>query len=170
MYVQMGTMNFSNSNEVIRQLEGGEKKILDFPNECNYTVTTDGRIWLTVGGEFSVDPSNIPSSLKGSYSYHNHPASVTHYSFSADDVAFFIETGSAYSKASDYQFKYTMRRTPNTIEMPSDELRSRFKEIKNTYVLELKWDEKIDPDLDSYHEVMKILSEELNFEYARESR
>ena len=37
--------------------------------------------------------------VKGSYSYHNHPAAETWYSFSAADAAFFIESGEAYSKA-----------------------------------------------------------------------
>ena len=40
-------------------------------------------------------------------------------------------------------------------------------EIEKTSVFAMKWDGLIDPDLDGYHEVMKILSRELKFEYER---
>ena len=52
----------------------------------------------------AVDPSAITSSLKGSYSYHNHPMAHTNYSFSAEDVAFFINSEEAVSMASDELF------------------------------------------------------------------
>lgn len=43
----------------------------------------------------------------------------------------------------------------------------RFEKIRKTDVFELIWEQKINPDLDEYHETMKILSEELNFDYER---
>jgi len=167
---QIGAIDVSDEHKIMRQLAVGEQKRIDLPFECNYTITREGKIWLTSRGTATVDPSAIPGGLKGSYSYHNHPHSSTNFSFSADDAAFFIESGQAYSCASDHQFSYFMKRTPNTIKLPQDEVYHRFKEIANEEVREMQWYGKIDPDLDTYHEVMKILSEEMNFYYERKNR
>lgn len=147
-------------NEAERELRG-----LDY--EVNYSVTSDGKVWRVCGGSSKVDLSEIESSLQGSYAYHNHPAKQTYYSFSASDAAFFISCGEAYSKASDHVFEYTMRRTAETIAKTFEEVYHRFKEIYVTDVMQMEWDELIDPDVDEYHEIMKILSEELRFEYVR---
>ncbi len=60
-----------------------------------------------------------------------------------------------------------MRRTKETMEKSYDEVYYRFQEIENTDVLEMKWKKIIDPDIDGYHETMKILSKDLKFEYER---
>ena len=114
-----------------------------------------------------VHPENIPRDLKGSYSCRNHPAAETHDSSSAEDVSFFFEHGQEYSKSPDDVLEYVMRRTEKTLEKPPDEVYHRFEEIHKTDVFELIWEQKINPDLDEYHEVMKILSKELSFDYER---
>lgn len=63
-----------------------------------------------------------------------------------------------------------MKRTADTIEKTADEVYHRFKEIEKTDVLEMKWKQVIDPDMDGYHETMKILSRELNFKYGRKEK
>lgn len=163
----VGEITSLDQNEMIREIRSVEKFFLDLPYECNYTITEGGKVFLTKGDGASVNPGDIPGGLRGSYSYHNHPDKYTNYSFSAEDAAFFVESEQAYSEASDSKYNYVMRRTPRTIKMPWDEVFHRFKEIENTDVFEMKWKGKIDPDIDSFHEVMKILSEELNFYYAR---
>ena len=117
-----------------------------------------------------VHPENIPRDLKGSYSCRNHPAAETHDSSSAEDVSFFFEHGQEYSKASDDVLEYVMRRTEKTLEKPSDEVYHRFQEIQKTEVFSMLWEQKIDPDLDGYHEVMKSISKELNFQYERRKK
>lgn len=117
-----------------------------------------------------MDLSAIPSSLAGSYSYHNHPAEKTNFSFSAADVAFFISSGQTYSKAADHIFEYIMKRTAETLATSADEVYHRFKEIEGTTVMEMKWNQEIDPDIDGYHETMRILSKEMRFTYERKKR
>ena len=131
-------------------------------------------MWRTSGESNAVNLDGIVdagSSLRGSYSYHNHPDDVTHYSFSADDVAIFVADGQEYSKASDSFYEYVMRRTQKTVDKSWDDvydyINHRFDEILRTDVFRLKWQELIDPDMDEYHEAMKVLSEELNFIYER---
>lgn len=166
----VGEITSLDQNEMIREIRSVEKFFLDLPYECNYTITEGGKVFLTKGDGASVNPGDIPGGLRGSYSYHNHPDKYTNYSFSAEDAAFFIESEQAYSEASDSKYKYFMKRTSKTVKMPWDEVYHRFKEIENTDILKLKWEEKIDPDKDSFHEVMKILCEELNFNYGRQSQ
>lgn len=167
---KIGEVDFSDKDAVIRVLESGERDALTLETEVNYTVTSDGSVWRVPGDKSSVNPSAIPSDLTGSYSYHNHPPSVTNYSFSGEDVSWFISKKEAYSKASDDTYQYFMRRLDNTIEKSADEVYNRFKEIEKKYVYPLMWDGIIDPDIDRYHEVLKILSAELRFDYDRKKR
>lgn len=167
---QIGQVNFSDKPAVLRWLEEGEQASAGLDYEVNYSVTSDGKVWRVSGESATVNPSAIPSSLKGSYSYHNHPAKETHYSFSADDVAFFIGKGEAYAKASDDLFEYVMRRTVGTVEKSYEEVYYRFDRIYQTDVYRLAFGDQIDIDLDGYHETMKRLSMELGFEYERKEK
>ncbi len=47
------------------------------------------------------------TTLKGAYMYHNHPADQTYFSFSANDIAFFIEKEIEISYASDYKYSFS---------------------------------------------------------------
>lgn len=163
----VGEVDFSDKQSVLDRLRNAEKELQGLDHEVNYSVTSDGKVWRVSGESATVDPSNIPSSLKGSYSYHNHPEDQTYYSFSAADVAFFIKSGEAYAKASDNIFEYIMRRTKDTVEMPYEMVYHRFKEVYSSDVIKMEWDGIIDPDIDEYHEIVKILSGELHFNYER---
>ena len=170
---QIGVVDFSVEKSVLEQLQIGEKQTVGLNYEVNYTVTGDGKVWRVSGTSGQVNPLGIEamgSSLRGSYSYHNHPPKKTWYSFSAEDVSFFMESGEAYSKASDDLYEYVMRRTPETLDVPGDVAYHRFKEIERTDVRLLSWEGKIDPDLDSFHEVMTRLSKEYRFDYVRRSK
>ena len=167
---QIGTVDFNDKAAVVRQLSVMEKQLVDLPYEVNCTVTSDGKVWEVIGEKTAVNPSAIPSDLAGSYSYHNHPAAETNYSFSAEDVAFFISSGEQISVASDNLYVYAMDRTADTVEKTYEEVYHRFKEIEKTDVLEMKGRQSIDPDMDGYHETMKILSRELNFKYGRKEK
>ena len=165
--VQIGTVDFADKKAVLDQLGLAQKETAGLDYEVNYSVTSDGKVWRVSGKSSTVNPSAIPSSLAGSYSYHNHPAAETNFSFSAVDVKFFFQSGEAYAKASDYLYEYVMRKTSETLAVDPDMVYHMFGEIEKTSVFAMKWDGLIDPDLDGYHEVMKILSRELKFEYER---
>lgn len=166
----VGTVDFTDEPAVLKILSNAEKELADLDYEVNYSVTRDGNVWRVSGDSGGVSPSIIPSDLKGSYSYHNHPRSKTNYSFSAEDIAFLIDSGEKISIASDDRFLYAMRRTSKTVEKPYDIVYNRFKEIERTTVFEMMLEGKIDPDLDRYHEVIKMLSKELGIDYVRKEK
>ena len=168
--VQIGIVDFSDKKAVLSQLSAAQQETQHLTYEVNRTVTADGKVWQVRGESGAVDLSAIPSSLAGSYSYHNHPAEKTNFSFSAADVAFFISSGQTYSKAADHIFEYIMKRTAETLATSADEVYHRFKEIEGTTVMEMKWNQEIDPDIDGYHETMCILSKEMRFTYERKKR
>nr|DAV27862.1 MAG TPA: minor capsid protein [Caudoviricetes sp.] len=168
--VLVGTVDFSDKTATMKVLSDAEKEMADFDYEVNYSVTKDGKVWRVSGEAATVDLSAIPSTLNGSYSYHNHPREKTHYSFSAEDVAFFMDSKEELSIASDDRFIYIMRRTAKTVEKARDVVYNRFKELERTDVFEMMWKGQINPDVDKYHEVMKILSKELEVDYVRKEK
>lgn len=168
--VLVGTVDFSDKTAAMKVLSDAEKELADFDYEVNYSVTKDGKVWRVSGEATTVDLSAIPSTLNGSYSYHNHPREKTHYSFSAEDVAFFMDSKEELSIASDDRFIYIMRRTAKTVEKARDVVYNRFKELERTDVFEMMWKGQINPDVDKYHEVMKILSKELEVDYVRKEK
>lgn len=168
--VQIGTVDFSDKKAVLQQLKIGERAAGTLDYEVNYSVTADGKVWRVSGQGATVDPRAIPSSLKGSYSYHNHPAKDTWYSFSAEDAAFFIDTQEAYSKASDHRYQYVMKRTKETAALSYDEVYNKFNQIFSEETREKAWNGEIDMDFDGFHETMKVLSRELGFEYERKKK
>lgn len=164
----IGDIDYSNESEVLSKLDEVRKVAETLSYEINCSVTSDGKVWYVVGEGGFVNPSLIPSSLEGSYSYHNHPPEITNYSFSDDDIVFFLISGEKYSEASDDLFEYTLRSTAATVKPEStDSIYSRFDEIMRTDVSKLQYLGQIDPDLDSYHVAVKILAEELNIKYER---
>lgn len=168
--VLVGTVDFSDKTAAMKVLSDAEKELANFDYEVNYSVTKDGKVWRVSGEAASVDLSAIPSTLNGSYSYHNHPREKTHYSFSAEDVAFFMDSKEELSIASDDRFIYIMRRTAKTVEKARDVVYNRLKELERTDVFEMMWKGQINPDVDKYHEVMKILSKELEVDYVRKEK
>lgn len=168
--VLVGTVDFSDKTAAMKVLSNAEKELANFDYEVNYSVTKDGKVWRVSGEATTVDLSAIPSTLNGSYSYHNHPREKTHYSFSAEDVAFFMDSKEELSIASDDRFIYIMRRTAKTVEKARDVVYNRFKELERTDVFEMMWKGQINPDVDKYHEVMKILSKELEVDYVRKEK
>lgn len=152
-------------------LQEVEKRTHDLPHEEDYTILRDGTVWRTKGTTASVHPETIQSeyghTLKGSYSYHNHPAKSTHYSMSGEDAGFFLEYEVQYSQASDDRYIYFMERTPETLLAKYEDVTGRFREILDGPVREMEFYGRIDPDTDEYHEAMKLLSQEYRFRYER---
>ncbi len=168
---QTGTVDFSDKSAVLRQLRQAQIDFAGLDYEMNCTVTSDGKVWRVSGTSGQVNPWGIEtlgSSLKGAYSYHNHPAAKTWYSFSAEDVRYFFASGEECAIAADNQYVYIMRRMADTLDIDPDVAYHRFKEIDATTVAKMKWDMLIDPDIDGFHETMKILSQELKFYYVRQ--
>ena len=99
--------------------------------------------------------------------YHNHPADQTYFSFSANDIAFFIEKEIEISYASDYKYSYSLKRTKDTLKSIGDDVVARYKEVYSNDVYEMACYNGLDIDADGYHEAVKALSKHYNFEYER---
>ena len=168
--VQIGSVDFSDRQAIMEQMNAAQRETEAFEYEVNRTVTADGRVWRVVGERGEVHPETIPSDLTGSYSYHNHPAEQTWFSFSAEDVRFFFESGAAYAKASDNLFEYVMQRTADTLAVSQDVVYDMFHEIYKNHTRPLLHLGLIDMDFDQYHETMKVLSQQLRFSYDRRKK
>ncbi len=165
--VQIGTVDFSDAAQVRAVLDAAQKETAGLDYEVNYSVTSDGKVWRVSGENAVVHPESIPSSLQGSFAYHNHPAAETNFSFSAADVRFFFQFGEAYSKASDHVYEYVMARTLETLDVDPDVVYHEFGEIYRTDIYRLSAAEEINIDIDGFHEVMRRLSEKYHFIYRR---
>lgn len=168
---QIGTLPEMSDGNAKDFLQEVEQRTHNLSHEEDYTILRDGTVWRTKGTAASVHPEAIQSkyghTLQGSYSYHNHPARSTHYSMSGEDAGFFLEYGVQYSQASDERYIYFMERTPETISANYEEVTGRFRKILEGPVREMAFYGQIDPDLEEYHEAMKLLSQEYRFRYER---
>lgn len=167
---QVGTVDFNDKQAVLKVLSDAEKEFVGLPYEKCRTVTSDGKVWDTTGTSGNVDTSAIEkmgSSLKDSYSYHNHPKNETYFSFSGEDVGDFISKGEEMSIASDYKYLYFMQRKSNTVSADYNTIRHDFKHTLQNDVYQLSMNGMIDIDEDGYHQTVKTLSEKYKFAYRR---
>lgn len=164
-----GVVDFKDKNAIIEVLSDAQDKCRGFDYEISRVVTADGNVWEVSGTQGYVHTGIIAehSPLKDSYSYHNHPDKATNYSFSGEDVGFFIGNKQCFSKASDSVYEYIMQKTSDTVTADYSSVVYEFRKILNNEVLELAFNGAIDYDSDGYHEVMKILSKKYKFEYTR---
>ena len=167
-----GHVDFSEKNSVMDALKEAENEFPGLPYEANRSVTTDGNIWTIYGNKGFVETSKIEtqeggSSLKGSYSYHNHLKTETHFSFGGEDIAFFLEYEQEYSVASDHKYRYFVKRTPETQKAKYEDIVAEFGEIERTEIYEKAFNGEIDIDENGYHEIVKMLSNKYKFTYKR---
>lgn len=167
---QIGNVDYLNEQEVLNALAKGERETANLPYAVNYSVTADGKVWKVKGDNASVNPNGIPSTLVGSYSYHNHPAKETWYSFSAEDIGVFMEHKQQYSKSSDDIYEYVMRRTRKTVDMDYYTAYNEFDTVLKKEVYQLAFTDGLDIDIDGYHKTMEILAKRYNFEYSRRKK
>lgn len=167
--IRVGQIDFDRE-KLLKELALRSKSLEGLEHEEDITITTDGTIWQTIGTETEVHAEWIETqyhvSLRGSYSYHNHPAKETYYSFSANDVEFFFRYGVQYQQASDDVYEYVMERTPDTV-VPKD-AEAEFDRIFRTEVYTCAFeDERWNIDENGYDLVLQRLAEVYNFKYER---
>lgn len=167
---KLGVLKDTSEETVKTMLDLAQENYESLNYEKCIVITDDGTVWEVEGNAYSVDPNEIPVSRKGAYSYHNHSIEETHYSFGQQDAGDFIESKEKYSRASDHLYEYEMRRTKDTIDARYGQVVGRFGEIQRDIVMEMSKNNRIDPNYDEYHEVMKVLSEEYKFEYNRRKK
>lgn len=168
-----GTVDFSDESAIIKSLNEKKLELEQCTYEVDRTITTDGIVWDTKGVNNAVHPEQIEqlgSSLQGSYSYHNHPEKETRFSFSSDDVSFFLHYKNKYSAASDFIYEYEMIATPDTVFADFDTVKSDFENYYRNNVWRKSFEGEIDIDVDGYHEVLLYLSQKYHFVYRRIKR
>lgn len=158
------------TKSIDKMLGGYEKKWTGLDHEEAVVITADGDIFHAVGDSSSVNTSGLGDKLRGAVDFHNHPDDKTYYSFSAQDVGYFLQMGQKESRAADSTYRYYMRRTSQTVDAQSEEVIHRFREVRETEVRELAWYGKINIDVDEYHETVLRLAQEYHFEYERVKR
>lgn len=160
----------ADKQSIMGELDGYEKELVGLDHEESVVITQSGAVYRTMGDTGSVNTGALGEKLHGASDIHNHPDSVTYYSFSANDAGFFVENQLQYSRAADSKFSYFMERTPETAFASQDEVAEAFDQIRLSDVRELAWDGKINIDVDEYHETMVRLSEKYHFKYGRSPR
>lgn len=168
----IGDINYNDPDEIKQFFSDKRTELKDANVEENYTVTADGKIWHTTGDEISVDASDIEEvhgvSLDGSFSLHNHLSDKTWYSFSGEDLKYFMDHKERYAEAFDDKYIYRMAWSDSTI-IPTGDVLSEFKSLYYKSI-EDAYNGNIDMDFDDYHNRMTILSKKYSFIYERVER
>ena len=161
-------IDFSNVSAIMSLINQTKEYYQNFPNEYDITITATGNVYLSKGLHGGVKPK-IDEDRTGAFSYHNHPPKETNFSFSGEDVRDFIKNKEAFMMASDYKYQYTLKRRKDTKDinykkvmvMHGEAYTKALDNLKNRGV------EQADVDEEIFHEIMNILSKELNLDYER---
>ena len=159
-----------NMENIERTLDEFENELVNFDREVAVVITKDGDIFRFNGGINNVNPDLLGESRKGASDFHNHPKNETNYSFSVLDAGHFWENEMAISRSGDYMYRYSMRRTNDTVKATQAEIITEFKKVRNAEVWKLAYYEKIDMDIDGYHEIILRLADKYKFKYERTKR
>lgn len=161
-------IDFSNIGGIMNLIEQTESHYRNNPSEYEITITASGNVYLSRGLSGAVNPQ-INEDRTGAYSYHNHPPEETNFSFSGEDIRDFIKNKEAFMMASDYKYRYTLKRLKDTKDidykkvmvMHNKAYPKALDNLKNRGV------EQADIDTEIFDEIMNILSKELNLDYER---
>lgn len=145
-------------------------KIREEEIENAIVITKEGKVYQCFGTKDKVFPDyDLGDKLIGTDVTHNHPQTETHYSFSSDDIGLFLNHKLNTLTGTDYRYEYRVTRTAETIEDSMDVIYHKFKTDYRNQVWERAWNGEIDPDLDTYHEIVKLFAKDYKFNYERRS-
>lgn len=161
-------IDFTDTGGIMKLINQTESYYRNNPLEYDITITASGNVYLSKGLSGSVNPQ-IDEDRTGAYSYHNHPPEATNFSFSGEDIGDFIEKKEAFMMASDYKYRYIIKRLNETKPITRDKAISIFEETRKTIAEEL-WNNGTDMEaMDDklFDGVVRRLSKKLRFEYER---
>lgn len=165
---ELETIDISNGKLIQSKLEQYGRQIVSEPVENAIVITRKGRIIRCIGTESQVFPNtDLRESLRGSYVTHNHPISQTHFSFSADDLAMFLEYQLPELRGVDSKYSYRLVRLPGTKNLDRDTVAHLFSGDYYHKVMEKAFIGEIDMEEDEYHEIVKLFAEKCGFRYER---
>lgn len=115
--VQMGNVDYSNKEEVYKELQSFEKNAIKEKIETAYVVTTKGEVFKCFGIEDRVFPDyDLKDKLKGASVSHNHPIEETTYTFSTADLSLFMEYDLEVLRGCDEKYTYELTRDSANID------------------------------------------------------
>lgn len=162
------SIDFSDEKLVQSKLGEYEKQIVSDAKENAIVITSEGKIVRCVGTENQVFPNtDLGEALRGAYVTHNHPIGETHFSFSADDVAMFMDYELPELRGIDLKYNYRMVRLPGTEVLDRDTVAHLFGGDYYRRVMEKAFMGEINMEEDEYHEIVKLFAEKCGFLYER---
>lgn len=165
-------IDFGNKKLVQSKLKGYTDEIAgDKKKENAVCITRSGAVYRCFGTKDKVYPDfDLGDELAGSYVTHNHPMSVTRFSFSDEDVSLFMEYRLPELVGTDQRYIYRIRRTEETRYADPETVTHLFYRGYFEELLQAEADGAIDPDADEYDFIVRRLAERYGFEYEREKR
>ncbi|MCI8585528.1 MAG: minor capsid protein [Lachnospiraceae bacterium] len=132
----------SDRNRVLSKLKESEKEITDSTVENAVIILRDGRIRRCKGDLNGVlIDVDSPGGLKGAYVTHNHPSGSDHeYSFSNEDIQFFMDHDLEVLRGIDELYEYELTRNAGELDahMTLEELfLSEGKDARHEEVIEI---------------------------------
>lgn len=165
---ELETIDSADRKLIQSKLEQYERQIVSEPVENAIVITREGQIFRCIGTESQVFPNtDLGEALRGSYVTHNHPIGQTHFSFSADDLAMFMEYQLPELRGADSKYSYRLVRLPGTENLDRDTVAHLFSGDYYHKTMEKAFMGEIDMEEDEYHEIVKLFAKKCGFRYER---
>lgn len=160
-------INFNDKSKIKYMLDGFKKEYSDRKIEYSILMNPNNKAYLLKGGNFGVNYDLLDSAeIIDSIVIHNHPNKITHFSFSADDVKFFLDNNVRELYAFDNKYEYVMKKSNDTLYRKFDK-----KEFNDVFYEQLYKNEFVAfPEDDEYHIVVKALAQRYKFIYERRKK
>lgn len=143
----------------------------DNSKENAVCITREGKIYHCYGTKGNVYPNyDLGDELSGACVTHNHPASETHFSFSADDISMFMDYRLTELVGTDERYTYRLWPGQDMEYVDSDTIRHLFGTEFYHKAMEAGMDGKIDLDTDEYHFIVQKFAERYGFGYERKEQ
>ena len=158
-------------DEAAESLAMYEREIAENDFETAIVMTRSGKSYRIRGRRSSVDISALSEEeLYKAVMTHNHPAGVTKYGFSAEDISNALEHRFAVLRGVDDEYEYEIRTLPGTVVKDADMMRYEFKNKYMREALNEAWNRRLNMDTDGYHYACQRMSEDYGFYYVRRKR
>jgi hypothetical protein len=118
----IASIDLSDKTQIQSVLDNFEKEFSDAPTENAIVITKTGEVFHCFGTETNVYPKyDLENKIDGATISHNHPLNVTQYTFSDEDVDFFIDNNLEELYGEDIKYKYRISKSDTYIdELPTD--------------------------------------------------
>lgn len=115
--VQIGNVDYSNKEEIHKELQRFEKNAIKEKIETACVITKAGEIFKCFGVSDRVFPDyDLKDKLKGASVSHNHPIEETTYTFSTADLSLFMEYDLEVLRGCDEKYTYELTRDSANID------------------------------------------------------